>query len=585
MFPDLEFIKTCLNGLRNRIEKVEAHGTAVEDQIATKADLVNGVVPVSQLSAHASQHTSTGSDPITPDDIGAAPASHASDTTIHVTAAEKTTWSGKQDALSGTEGQIVGFNADGKPVAQDAPGSVPAGGTPGQVLVKRTDTDYDTAWGNITRLTPALTASPTNLMLDKDNLTAISTITTNGDGVLSVVSDNPDIVTATINDGVVTASLVGSVNCNATLTVTLSEGAIYGGGTVTISVAAYPIGIYGVQWDGTSTTAMTRTDLAEGFIDPVPYISGATAYSSPFDNLQPWAGMVRVTDSEAGELVAIPKFWYKFTKSGNTLRLQIADGQVEGFFVSPAHADRGDGNGERDVVYVGRYHCASDYKSTTGQAPQASITRFTARTNIHKLGTTIWQLDYAMRQTIQMLYLVEFADWDSQTKIGYGGGSGNGIAAQSVGASDSMPYHTGTMQSSRTTYGVGVQYRYIEGLWDNVHDWMDGCYYSSAGLSIILNPNNFSDTANGTAIGTPSNGCPTVMSIAEAGGVQWMYPTTAGGSNTTYIPDYWNFNTFNPCLDCGGYYSQYLNFGLFFVGCSSASYLYDRIGCRLQKLP
>ena len=503
----------------------------------------------------------TGEVQITPEKIGAANASHASNATIHVTSSEKAAWNSKQDSI------------------------IPAGGTPGQVLVKRTDTDYDIAWGGITRLTPALTASPTKLTLDKDNLTATSTITTNSDGALSVVSDNPDIVTATISDGVVTASLVGSVNGSATLTVTLAESAIYEGGTVTISVTACPIYIYGVQWDGTSTTAMTRTDRAEEFTDPVPYFAGAESYSSPFDNLQPWAGMVRVTDSEAGELVAIPKFWYKFTKSGNTLKLQIADAPVDGFFVSPAHADRGDGKGERDVVYVGRYHCASDYKSTTGKAPKASITRSTARADIHNLGTTIWQFDFAMRMTIQMLYMVEFADWNSQTKIGYG--CGNGSAAQNVGASDSMPYHTGTMQSSRTTYGVGVQYRYIEGLWENVLDWMDGCYNGELGLFIILNPSSFSDFKNGKRIGSLlDSGYPRSMRFATALGVQWMLPYQLGGSTTTYITDRWYLSKSADLLSCGGSYIQSLDDGLFRVsGVSSSASATGSIGCRLQKLP
>ena len=71
------------------------------------------------------------------------------------------------------------------------------------------------------------------------------------------------------------------------------------------------------------------------------------------------------------------------------MKLQISDTAQEGFFVSPAHADRGDGKGERDKVYVGAYHCGTNYKSTTGVKPIASITRDTARTNIHNLGSTI----------------------------------------------------------------------------------------------------------------------------------------------------------------------------------------------------
>ena len=402
----------------------------------------------------------------------------------------------------------------------------------------------------------------------------------------TVTDGNGDTKTGIVPDGCVDS--VSVVNINTTYTIsaavggvtystTVTTGAYYGEYTATLLA----VKIYGVQWDGTSTTALSRTDAAAGFTDPVPAVSNGTG-SSPFDNIQPWAGIERVTDSVAGELVKIPKFYYKWTKSGNTLKLQIADGQVDGFFVSPAHADRGDGKGERDVVYVGRYHCASGYQSTTGAAQQTRITRSTARTNIHNLGAAIWQFDYAMRLTIQMLYLVEFANWNSQTEIGYGcSESGSKV---NNGQTDAMQYHTGTTAANRTTYGF-TQYRYIEGLWDNVYDWMDGCYYSSSGMNIILNPSKFSDSANGTSIGTPPGGFISSFDVVESGGVQWLCPSGNSGSDSTYIPDNWNFSASEPCLRCGGYYEQELYRGLFCVSHNAASDLRALIGCRLQKLP
>lgn len=349
------------------------------------------------------------------------------------------------------------------------------------------------------------------------------------------------------------------------------------------SITLQYVHIYGVLWDGTSTTALSRTDDAAGFSDPVPAVSGGSG-NSPFDTLLPWSGMVRSTDPQAGELVAIPKYWYKWTKSGSTIKLQIADGPAEGFLVSPAHCDRGDGHGERDVVYVGRYHChTSNWKSQTGGKPKADITRSSARSSIHNLGSTIWQWDWAMDWTIKMLYLVEYADWNSQTKIGYG--CGNNSSTENMGQTDGMTYHTGTKQSSRTTYGVGVQYRHIEGLWDNVYDWVDGCYYNSNGLNIILNPNNFSDSSGGTSIGTPSNGYPSALDIKTGLSNQWPLPTAASGSDSTYVPDYWDFSASNPCLVVGGSYSQGLNHGLFFVDYSAAASASANIGCRLMKLP
>lgn len=339
--------------------------------------------------------------------------------------------------------------------------------------------------------------------------------------------------------------------------------------------------IYGASWDGTSTTKWSRTDEAAEFTDPVPYVAGAKSYGSPFDDRLPWSGMVK-SERTGGTMVAIPKFWYKLTQNGSGMSIQIADRAVEGYSVSPAHMDRGDGHGERDVVYIGRYHCNGTYKSGTG-SPRANMTRSSARSGIHNLGSTIWQSDFAMRFTVWLLYIVEFCDWNSQAKIGYG--CGNDSSLQPMGYTDSMPYHTGTTQSSRTTYGCGTQYRNIEGLWDNCYDWCDGCYYNSNGLNIILNPANFSDSSNGTAVGVPSDGWPSAFRVKANGDFPVFIPTSASGSDATYSCDYWYFSSSYPCLFVGGYYGHYSGCGLFYVNYYGASSYSGGIGCRLQELP
>lgn len=393
-----------------------------------------------------------------------------------------------------------------------------------------------------------------------------------------------------------TASATGTVDFtvteSGTYTITATKNGETAEDTATITADGQTVNvklayrhIYGVVWDGTSTTVWSRTDEAASFVNPTPYRAGATNYGSPFDNLYPWSGMVRVTDAVAGELVAIPKFWYKWTKSGNSLKLQIADKETDGFHVSPAHADRGDGKGERDIVYIGRYHCnTNNYKSQSGVKPKANITRSTARTSIHNLGSNIWQSDIQMRMTIWMLYLVEFADWNSQKTIGKG--CGNNSATENMGYTDSMPYHTGTTLASRDSYGLGTQYRYIEGLWDNVYDWGDGCYYNSNGLNIINTPSSFSDNSGGTAVGVPSSGWPSAFTVATVAGLEWViYPTASGGSETTYSADGWYFSASDPCLCFGGYCDQGGDRGLFYVDYTSASVSDAGIGCRLQKLP
>lgn len=488
--------------------------------------------------------------------------------------AQSPAWNNYSDAELTLAGTTSGTNA----------GSYSAKFTPksGYQWSDGTTASKSVSW-SIGKAAGSMSLSASSLELNGDTPIGSVTVSRAGDGAISATSGNTSIATVSVSGTKVNVTAIAEGN--VTITVKVAAGTNHNAPsnkTFTVSVTDM-VHIYGASWDGTSTTKWTRTDDAASFTDPVPYVSGASSYGSPFDDLQPWAGMVK-SERTGGTMVAIPKFWYKLTQNGNGMKVQIADKETSGFSVSPAHMDRGDGKGERDVVYIGRYHCgASAYKSVTGQKPKASITRSAARSAIHNLGSNIWQMDIAMRFTIWLLYIVEFADWNSQAKIGYG--CGNNTSTENMGYTDSMPYHTGTTKSSRTTYGCGTQYRHIEGLWDNVYDWCDGCYNNSSGLNIILNPNNFSDSANGTSVGTPSGGWPSAFTVKTNGGFPLFIPTSASGSNSTYSCDFWYFSASSPCVCVGGNYYQYTDLGLFCVNCNSASTSYDYIGCRLQELP
>lgn len=342
--------------------------------------------------------------------------------------------------------------------------------------------------------------------------------------------------------------------------------------------------IYGAEWDGSSDSKWTRTDDAASFADPAPAVNNGTG-SSPFDDILPWSGMLKET-IDGNVLVKIPKYYYKWTRNGNAMKLQISNKPVDGFLVSPAHADRGDGNGERDYVYVGRYHCNSSYKSAAGAWPLAFITRETARTNIHDLGTTYWQYDYAMYWTIMMLYLVEYANWNSQATIGYGCSAGS--AKFNLGATDAMTYHTGTSAANRTTYG-SVQYRWIEGLWDNVYDWCDGIYFANGPyIYCIKNPADFSDTTGGTLVGYRFQGSGYISAWTNptAAGFEYaLYPAGAAGSETTYVCDYCYYDAYGIVLRVGGSYGQNQYYGAFCLNGNGTASSAANIGCRLMKLP
>lgn len=433
----------------------------------------------------------------------------------------------------------------------------------------------------------AITVSPTSITLNTANKSGKFTVSRKGDGTITATSSDTKIATiGTINQttGEVTVNSVGDTTGTATIKVKVAESANYlAPADKDVPVKAQFVTIYGVEWDWTSSgpTKGTRTDAAAGFSDPNPAVNNGNG-SSPFDNLMPWAGMVKETRT-GGVMVKEPKYWYKWTKTGKKLKLQIADGPVEGFHVDPVNMDRGDGLGELNFSYIARYHCASGtYKSETNKAQQVSITRSAARTSIHNLGANIWQMDFAQMWYVGMLFLVEFADWNGE-RIGRGCSASG--SKENNGKTDAMQYHTGTTAANRDTYGY-TQYRNIEGWWDNVYDWMDGCYYNSNGLNVIKNPNQFSDSANGTLVGKPVAGYPSDFTIPTQSGLEWaLFPSAAAGSTTNYVPDSWNFYGSSPCLYRGGSYYQSQNRGPFYVYYDGASGAGAGIGCRLQERP
>ena len=439
------------------------------------------------------------------------------------------------------------------------------------------------AW-SIQKATGQVTLNPESLTLTADQTSGTVTVTRLGTGAVTAQVTDTSVASAQVSGDQVTVT--GLETGTTTVTVSAADDGNYTAGSASLSVQVQLSEIYGVEWDGTGTTVWSRTDAAELFTDPEPAVNNGTG-SSPFDDIQPWAGMEITEDATAGTLVKIPKYWYKWTRSGSTMKLQISNGPEDGFLVSPAHADRGDGQGERDVVYVGRYHCGSSYKSQTGVQPVTNITRSTARVSIHTLGDDVYQWDWATRWTIMMLYLVEYANWNSQAAIGYGcSPSSNKF---NMGLTDAMQYHTGTSAASRTTYGC-CQYRHIEGLWDNVYDWVDGIYFSGANVYCILNPDDYSDATGGTLVGQRATNTGWISAWTDPSavdGYEWaLYPDAVNGSESTFVTDSCNYNASGVVLRVGGNYGQNQNLGLFYAsGNSAASSSNSSVGSRLHKLP
>ena len=325
--------------------------------------------------------------------------------------------------------------------------------------------------------------------------------------------------------------------------------------------------------------------------DPSPAVGGDSG-SSPFDSYMPWRRMAEYnvvsgkigpkfgedgfTRSDADVVVFIPEFYYKIIDdaAGKKRYFYIANKEKSGFEKHP-------GSGR----YVGRYNTDSNSTSCTGKAPLVSITRATARNNAKNKGNGWALYDYASWCAIGLLYIVEYADWDSQSKIGKGNTNGGSLI--SSGGTDSMAYHTG--RASGTDGVTAVQYRHIENPWGNVHEWIDGVNFSDGTVYVCNDHPKFADdtSTNYTSIGTKVQSDGYITKIGYSSTASWsFYPTSLGGSETAYIPDHAGYNSGWRVLRVGGGLDYGSSSGMF---CFSATYNSSGsdsyIGARLLFVP
>ena len=348
-------------------------------------------------------------------------------------------------------------------------------------------------------------------------------------------------------------------------------------------------GAYGVEWDyNGSATTLTRKGLAASFSNPTPATAVDGSGSSPFDTIAPWKDMKRfnvvngtlVPDTDASfdeaandTVVYIPEFYYTAYKDTTNKKWlwAISPTALEGYKKHP-------GSG----CYVGRFHTSGSSSAVFtkgGAAPLASVTRANFRTYSAAKGTGWHQIDLKTWSAIQMLYLVEFANWHSQSVLGTGQDSGS---VQNTGATTGAAYHTIKRSKASNTY------RWIENPFSNLYTWVDGYVASNRASYISTDPASYGDTTSGmeaAGITLPSSGWISGLGYSEK--CAWAFiPDTASGSETTYVPDRVFSNT-SVCVLCvGGNYDAYTNYGLFCFNANySASSAYATVGSRLLYQP
>ena len=367
--------------------------------------------------------------------------------------------------------------------------------------------------------------------------------------------------------------------------------------------------VFGVSWDSSNpSTALTRLTKANDpnklvtvdiTTEPVPAV-GTGSGSSPFDSYMPWMGMEECTlnnatgkvSSKKGDpgfkrtsidrpvMVKIPEFYYKIERVGSIFRYYIADGPVDGLSLHPGSGDN----------YLARYEAGEASSGTlgfilasySGTTPSVSKTRSTFRDHARNMASGFQLRDIAAWCAYDLLYLVEYADWDSQKKIGPG--IVNDTAAHKTGETDAMVYHTGRANSGDN---AAVQYRGIENPWGNVSEFIDGINVYGQSVYICTDPEIYTDDTDTnypySNIKLPTSGWTKGLGLST--NFPWAYlPNEVGGSGSTFIPDYvTHLSQGWQVLVVGGYYSDGSYAGLFRFGSNYTSLESNStIGARLQ---
>lgn len=246
--------------------------------------------------------------------------------------------------------------------------------------------------------------------------------------------------------------------------------------------------------------------------------------------------------------------------------------------------------------------------SVSGAKPMSGLTQATTRTNLRKIAQkrgSGWQMSYAATiSATQMLFMIEYAAFNMQEKIGIG------VTNKTDDGATSMTEYTGTTTSLGNKTGAVknangftcVSYRGEENLYGNIWQWIDGMNIDRAVPSdgtaqkhdLYIADHGFDDTLKSGAYTKVGFRLPITEGYVSAFGYDekfdWLFMTSETKGNTSLpVGDYFyrnaNYNGMLAAL-LGGYwyYGSYAG-GFYWSVYNAASSRYRGIGGRLVYVP
>ena len=339
--------------------------------------------------------------------------------------------------------------------------------------------------------------------------------------------------------------------------------------------------IYGVKWDYSDPKNIpVRIGKCAGWPKPSPAGDIDEEGTSPFDDVMPWAGMKRyavdggvITGIPAGArdenpqgdiMVYIPSFWYRARKdeSEKTWTWEVSPEEQEGFTLHP-------GSGK----YISRYHTSDNDKNLTscpGSWPLTNTSQTEFRERSRDKGSGWEMLSIETWSAVQLLYLIEFADFDSYRMLGSGYTDEEEWKTGRMGQTDGALYHTICRS------GKSNMYRWIEDPFANCLDWIDG-FEGSRKETYVRG------VRTGITLPTPE----IITGFGYSDACPWAFIPDSSGAEChegacAFVSSY---SSLYPAF-VGGFYSDYANCGFFYFNAgNSASYAFGRLGSRLLYKP
>lgn len=331
--------------------------------------------------------------------------------------------------------------------------------------------------------------------------------------------------------------------------------------------------------------------------------------------LQENGDSAKVDGTDGMVMVEFPKFYYKYSISGTEYEWNISLENISGFTVHPAFVDSG--GVEKDFVYIGAfagvlydasagayldassssiYASGDKLASIVGYKPSTGETRAEYRVASTARGAGWHQLSHELLSMVQLLFITEYASFNSQTMISEGNNKFSTWDYNTRIAPTGKSLLDGDYSNGQSTVGGDsldyVSYRGLEDFWGNVWQFVDGININNDGVSSKLYVTNdyryFLDntSTNYTFIGNLANTDGYIKRIInyETG----FYPSIIGGASNTYLADYYytDYNT-SPSggwrvFRVGGYAPYGVKAGVF-VGTSdsASSFAGSGVGGRL----